>query len=178
MTEDVIIIELLKENIRRFDHYISTTNAKSSIILAFNGITIGSIFLKYDDFVKLFKNPDQYLNIAIPLISLLGISSIISIFFAFRVINPFLKSGNNDNYQSILFFKSISEMSYETYKTKVENSSFDNLIEDLERQSYQLAQGMTQKSIDTKRSVMFIYISLSIILILLILKGIQSFVII
>ncbi len=56
MSENNLKFELIKKNIDRFDHYIGTTNAKSSIILAFNGIIIGAILLKYDIFIKLFED--------------------------------------------------------------------------------------------------------------------------
>lgn len=178
MSENNIKIELLKMNIERFDHYIATTNAKSSIILAFNGLIIGTILLKYDVFIRLFLNPPWCLYIAVFLISLLGISSTISIIHAFRVVNPFLESGKITNeYNSILFFKSISEMKYEDYERKIEKCNFGNLMEDLKRQSYQLALGMSQKSEDTKNSITCIYVSLVIIIILLILKGVVSYVI-
>lgn len=176
MTENDIKIELLKKNIERFDHYISTTNAKSSIILAFNGIIVGSIFLKYDVLVKLFEEPIWCLYLAIVLLSVLGISSIFSIIYAFRVINPFLESGHSEDYRSILFFKSISEMGYDEYNQMIENTNIENLIQDLKKQSYQLARAMTKKSSDAYKSVLCIYISLGIVASLLILKGATSFV--
>lgn len=178
MNENEIKIKLLKTNIERFDQYISTTNVKASIILAFNSIIIGSIFLKYNVFIRLYENPTWGLYISLILIILLGISSTLSIIFAFRVINPFLESGHEDSYQSLLFFKSIAEMKKDTYKEMIKNTNFGSYLEDLEKQSYQLAVGMTRKSMDTIRSITFIYIGLGIIIILFILKGIISFVII
>lgn len=176
MAENDIKIELLKKNIDRFDNYISTTNAKSSIILAFNGIIVGSIFLKYDVLIKLFEEPIWCLYLAIILLSVLGISSIFSIIFAFHVINPFLESGHSNNYRSMLFFKSISEIGYEKYNQMIDNINNENFIQDLKKQSYQLARGMTKKSSDAYKSVLCIYISLGIIISLLILKGVKSFV--
>lgn len=178
MSENNIQIELLKMNIGRFDHYIATTNAKSSIILAFNALVIGTILLKYDVFVRLFSNVNWCLYIAIPLISLLGILSTASIIYAFRVVNPFLESGKITNdYDSLLFFESISKMGYKTYKEKIEKSNSENLMGDLEKQSYQLALGMSQKCKDTEKSIKCIYWSLVIIIMLFILKGVISYVI-
>lgn len=176
MAENDIKIELLKKNIERFDHYISTTNSKSSIILAFNGIIVGSIFFKYDVLIKLFEETIWCLYLSTILLSVLGISSIISTVFAFRVINPFLESGSSKDYRSILFFKSISEMGYEEYNQMIDNTNNENLIKDLKKQSYQLARGMTKKSSDAYKSILCIYISLGIVVSLLILKGVTSFV--
>ncbi|MHA2096395.1 MAG: Pycsar system effector family protein [Candidatus Hodarchaeales archaeon] len=175
MTEEKFSkIGVLERNIERFDHYISTTNAKSSIILAFNGIIIGSIFFSYDVFLKLFEKPTWSLYSAIILFSILGISSIISIIYAFRVINPFLESGHNDQNKSLFFFKSISEMTYEEYKEKLEQSDVQSIMEDLKRQTHQLAIGLAQKSRDTTNSVKYTYCSLGIVICLLILKGVIS----
>lgn len=176
MIENDIKIELLKKNIERFDHYISTTNTKSSIILAFNGIIVGSIFFKYDVLIKMFEEPIWCLYSANILLIALGISSIISAVFAFRVINPFLESGHNENYRSILFFKSIYEMGYEKYNQIIDNINNENLIHDLKKQSFQLARGMTNKSGDAYKSVLCIYISLGVTISLLILKGVKSLV--
>ena len=132
--------------------------------------------MKYDVLIKLFEEPIWCLYLAIILLSVLGISSIFSIIFAFRVINPFLESGHSENYRSIFFFKSISEMGYEEYNQMIENTNIENLIQDLKKQSYQLARGMTKKSSDAYNSVFCIYISLGIIVSLLILKGVNSFV--
>ncbi len=176
MAEENIKIELLKKNIERFDHYISTTNAKSSIILAFNGLLVGSIFLKYDVLIELFEKTTWSFYLAIILLSFLEISSIFSIYFAFRVINPFLKSGHSEGYKSILFFKSISKMGYDEYNRMIDNIKNEDFIQDLKKQSYQLALGMTMKSSDTRNSILCIYISLGIFVSLLFLKGVISFV--
>jgi hypothetical protein len=168
---DEKIIASLQNNINRFDHYIAESNNKSNVILAFNGVLIGAILLKYDVLLKLFESNLWCLNIAIFSIILLGLISIISIRYAFLSIDPFLKSGNVVNkYHSLLFFKSISEMDEEIYIKKIEECTIEDLKNDLARQSYQLAKGLTIKYGYAKKSVYFIYMDLSIFFFLLILK--------
>ena len=48
-------LELLLKKISRYDFYINSTNAKASIIIAWNGIIIGTIFLKYNSIIAILQ---------------------------------------------------------------------------------------------------------------------------
>jgi hypothetical protein len=86
-------VKFLENTISRFDLYIISTNNKASAIIAFNGILIGATFFKIGELVSLFTKYVCFQYGAFIVTSLIAIFSIISLVFAFRVVFPFLESG-------------------------------------------------------------------------------------
>lgn len=164
--------ELLWSNIRRFDHYIATTNAKSAAILAFDGLIIGSVLVKFNAVTNLFAISRPALILSNLLLCGLGVVSGVSMIYAFRVINPFLESGNvAGEYHSILFFGSVVGLSRETYGKKVDGIDQEKLLSDLKSQSYTLAEGLAQKMRDLRWSISFIFMAIVLVIGLFLLKG-------
>lgn len=165
--------DLLWNAIRRFDHYIATTNTKSSVILAFDGLVIGSILLKFNTVTGLFVLSERGLIMASILLCLLGITSSLSLAYAFRVINPFLKSGNvAGDYHSILFFGSVANLTKETYDKKIDELDEQKALTDLKNQAFVLASGLAMKMRDLRSGVSFVFVSIAVIIALFLLKGI------
>lgn len=152
-----IHIDSLFKIISRFDFYFNTTNTKTAFILAFNAFTIGSFALKYDDILKPFAPSYDWCIIAAIFLTLIFASSILSVYFAFKVVNPFLKSPVTIEYSSTIFFNDIVRLeSADQYIKKFGELEQDKFVEDLERQVFTLAQGLSSKFDNLKYSIGFI----------------------
>jgi len=164
--------KFLWDVIRRFDHYIATTNIKSSVILTFDGLVIGSILLKFNVITGLFAASELGLLLAAILLCCLGVTSSLSLLCAFRVISPFLKSGNiAGDYHSLLFFGSVADLTKETYDKKIDELDERKALVDLKNQSSVLAKGLVLKMRDLRFGVGFVFLSVTVIIALFLLKG-------
>jgi|GEM_PF-6159103 len=148
------------------------TNAKCSIILAFNSLIIGALLFKFDEIVKIYNQNLCFEEISIFLLVLIGLLSPISIIFAFRGINPLLKSGEEGSkYRSMIFFGSVSKMQLQEYMKKINSVTDAEIIEDLIRQAKVLADSLAQKMNDMRKAIQFLYGILFLIMALVVLKG-------
>jgi len=164
-------IKFLENTIGRFDSYINSTNNKTSVIIAFNAILIGTALFKFDDLLKLFTKCQYFQYYAIFVIFLLILFSAISMLFAFRAVSPFLESGEEEGvYTSLKFFNSIIKMKKEDYIERIRKLSDEEAISDLGQQSYILAKGLSLKMRYLKTSTIFIFLNLLLLIILMLLK--------
>ena len=166
-------VDLLFKVINRFDFYTNSTNAKTSLIIAWNSFVFGAVLLKYDDILNLFPLTGCPHYAAVFFTTLIGICSIISIIFAFLVIFPFLKSNSTNT--SLFFFGSVSRMSVPDYFAKISDASFETVISDLTDQTVTMASGLSNKMTKLQYSIRAIYIGLIVAAGLLALKAIVSF---
>lgn len=171
-------LELLFRKIARYDFYINSTNTKASIIIAWNGIIIGTIFLKYNSIIEQYCKPEWAYYISNILLILLSISSILSIFFVFKVVHPFLLSSNSKDgtAKSLMFFGDVSEISYNEYAKRESELTYDEALSDSILQAHILAIGLSRKMKDMQKSIRAINFSLVIISILIALRGVIAYV--
>ncbi len=171
-------IDMTLKKISRFDSYIISTNAKASIVIAWNGIVIGTILLKYHQITSLF---DMFLipyYLSIIIIFIIGISSIIAIAYVFQVVYPFLETKEiQDDDNSLFFFGAIAKMSYSSYREKEISSKEDEVLDDVLEQAHILAKGLNEKMHNLRHSINFIKCQLISICLLLIMKLIISFIV-
>lgn len=173
-------IENALKKISRFDFYINSTNTKASIILAWNGIVIGTIFLKYGQVISLYNTYLWSYYLSNVLLVLIGIASIFSIAYAFDVIYPFLKEkdkiktdeDNDNDSGSLFFFGSIAKRSCETYIKEEYASSEKDVLEDVLKQVHILSKGLFDKMNKLRSSINAIKFQLFFICLLIILKGV------
>lgn len=139
--------EFIWKVISRFDHYIGTTNAKATVIVAFNTFVFSAIVLKWADLLFPYKDQRVVAFIAIFLLLVAALSSLVSLAAVFLVINPFLKSPKKpEKYHSRIFFGHIAEYDKaDDYLKCVRSSDEDKLMEDLCMQAHALAQGLDSK---------------------------------
>lgn len=169
-------VDLLFKVINRFDFYTNSTNAKTSLIIAWNSFVFGAVLLKYDDILNLFPLTGCPHYAAISLATLIGICSIISIIFAFLVISPFLKpNSTNMSHSSLFFFGSVSRMSVPEYSAGISDASFKTIISDLTDQAVTIANGLSNKMTKLQNSIRAIDVGLIAAGVLLALKAILSF---
>jgi Family of unknown function (DUF5706) len=145
MTESDRITHL-KFVLGRYDQYANAVNTKGSFLLAFNSFAAGGFVV---NFIKLAEGLKS--NCAIhawfQVISLLFILvSVISICLTIRAVYPALTSGNNrGSYQSLIFFGSVSELSSDTFAQEINSLDNSKTIDDLARQTNQVAVILTGK---------------------------------
>ena len=169
-------VDLLFKVINRFDFYTNSTNAKTSLIIAWNSFVFGAVLLKYDDILNLFPLTGSPHYAAISLATVIGICSIISNIFAFLVIFPFLKpNSTNTSHSSLFFFGSVSWMSVPDFSARISDASFKTIISDLTDQAVTIASGLSNKMTKLQNSIRAIYLGLIAAGGLLALKAILSF---
>jgi hypothetical protein len=170
-------IELLFKKISRYDFYINSTNAKASIIIAWNGIIIGTILLKYTSIIALYLMSVWAYYAANVLLIIMAAASIVSIAFVFKVINPFLSSGSKDiSSKSLMFFGDVAEMSLNEYTKKESDLSYEEALSDTMGQAHILATGLNNKMKNMQQSIKAINFGLLTLLLLVLLKGVIAYV--
>lgn len=136
---------LLDKNLSRFDTYINAINTKAAFLVSFNTFALGTLLLGQKNILSGFSNVKLSCWAVFFFIVCL-ISIAISITLSFLAVNPFLKSGNqNESYKTLLFFKSVSNMNLDEYKERIQHFDDDKLHNDLACQTHILAQGATHK---------------------------------
>jgi len=167
----VFILDVIK----RYDNYIISTNAKASLIIAFNSIILGTVLLKFGDIIS-FYNSSGIRGAVGLLLVLISASSLLSLFFVFSVVYPYFGSKTDDGNQqhSLVYFGSVSKISGQEYLNRLEICSIEGLIKDLTEQATILARGLNAKMLKMRHSIESITFSLVFILFLVILRATES----
>lgn len=138
--------DLLWRVIGRFDFYIGSTNAKAALLIAFNTFVAGGVLLKSVDIWNLFgdyKAPAALASIALLVAAL---AALVSLWFTFKVIRPYLDSERDPNkYHSMIFFNHVAEWSSDRYCDELVKLDEACLEADLARQAHALAKGLRLK---------------------------------
>ena len=95
-------IDLLMKIINRYDTYITSTNAKASLVIAWNGAVIGSILLKYQEIISQFSCMCKLSAVLPILLVMCGLLALISTGLIFGVVFPFLTSSRGGK-DSLIF---------------------------------------------------------------------------
>jgi len=159
-------IDLLIKIINRYDTYITSTNAKASLIIAWNGVVVGSILLKYQEIINQFSRMPKALCVAPILLVVCGVLALVSNGLILGIIFPFLKP-SRDGRGSLIYFGSVAQTDHKEYLKSVSNASVDDLIEDLAQQASTLAIGLNGKMLRLQKSIWVIYLELVVIALLL-----------
>lgn len=170
--KDASKIPLLLDVIKRYDNYIISTNAKASLIIAFNSLILGTVILKFGDIIS-FYGSLRIREVVGFLLVIMSASSLLSLFFVFNVVYPYLGSTADDKKQrtSLIYFGSVSKMSGQEYLDCLENGTIEELTADLAEQAIILAEGLNKKMLKMRRSIEAITFSLVLILVLVIMRA-------
>lgn len=164
-------IKFLEHTMQRFDFYINSTNNKASIIIGFNSILLGATFFKFHELINLFPCIGWPLYLATTIIFMVTIISSVSLLLSFRVIVPFLQSGEEyGKYTSLKFFEPIAKMKEEDYIEKIKKLNDSDAVYDLSKQSHILAKGLSVKMVALRKSTKCILLCLFLLIILFFLK--------
>jgi len=163
--------------IKRYDHYIGTTNFKVGLMMSFLGTIILGLTVRIILLTPAQSGLSCLGNVAI----LTSITTIILSLFAaiqlFRVVFPNTKNNCSDD--SLIFFGDVSscENGSDGYFEKVKNATDDDLIKDIAVQTYNVAGVVTEKfrvlKIAVNTIIFFVVPLLAVSLILLIIEGIN-----
>lgn len=171
-------LEMLFKIISRYDFYINSANSKASIIIAWNGIIIGSVLLKYNSIIALYCKPEWAYYVSNIFLAGLAVSGIFSIFFVFKVVTPFLSSSDSKkgSPRSLIFFGDVSEITHEEYARRASVLTYEEALSDSALQAHILATGLSRKMKDMQKSIRAVNCGLLIIILLILLKGIIAYV--
>lgn len=161
-------IDFFLKIINRYDTYITSTNAKASLIIAWNGVVIGAILLKYQEIISQFSCASKGSTLAGILMVICGILALVSNGLIFGVVFPFL-TASRDGRGSLIYFGSVAKIDPQEYASTIRAASSDDLIEDLAHQSATLAVGLEKKMRRLQKSIWAIYAELVSIALLVIL---------
>ena len=85
----------------------------------------------------------------------------VSNFFVFRVVTPYVPNGEAQ--KSLIYFGSVSKMEPHKYHSQLSEADQNSIITDLSLQVTDLASSLEKKMQTTKTSIVFMCIGLSII---------------
>jgi hypothetical protein len=139
----------------RFDAYITSVNAKAALVATFNTFLLTAVVLKWEDIMKEYAPHMASIRIAGFLLAAAALAAIVSLWFTFRALGPFLRSPKAPGrYHSALFFEHVSEhASSDDYLTVMTEMSATELISDLSHQAHALAVGASSKFRDLRRAL-------------------------
>lgn len=151
--EDEAKISFLWDVLKRYDHYLATTNFKAGLILSFLGILV-------------FGVVNQLLSTANPPLCLkvlavwIVICSIIAICYLLKSVYP--KTKSEISKCSFISFSSVAELNKENYFDGIKSLTTDELIRDLTEQVHEVAIIVNQKFICIKTATEVIQFSILI----------------
>ena len=168
-------ISILLDIIKRYDTYIVSTNAKASLIIAFNSLIMGAVILKFGDIIGFYSTPNMKILVGFLLVTITG-STLLSLFFVFGVVYPFFGNTSEDKKQntSLIYFGSVSEMSNIEYMDKISNTTLEQFASDLSTQATILARGLKEKMQKMRNSINAITFSIVIIMTLVFLRAAEA----
>ena len=134
-------ISFLFDVLKRYDHYIATTNVKAGLLLSFLGVVIFGVVLRLS-FVRLNDGCSSVILLTVS--ALLLITCIYSCWKLINVVLPNVTSSKSD--ESLIFFGDVANMkSKSIYVQKIEAIIESDLQKDLAEQVYFVAKVTDQK---------------------------------
>lgn len=161
--------------IKRYDHYIATTNFKVGLMMSFIGAIVLGLTIRVMSLIPIQSECDYLYYSAIISSFLTIICSLFAAINLLRAIFPNTKT--NDGDKSLIFFGDVAscENGVDGYKEKIEKATPENLLQDLSKQTFIVAEIINEKFRILKISVRIIIYGviplLAISLLLLILEG-------
>jgi hypothetical protein len=153
-------IEFFWRSIQRYDHYIESTNTKSTIIFSLCTFILGGIVAS-DVFADLVQGSTSF---GAKLLTTIGITLVVSTLLvlarSFKVIYP---KTPPDEERSLIFFEDVSQMSRERLLQRVEKLDTKKALRDLVGQNWILSKIATEKFKHLKHA--FFGLKFSIILV-------------
>ena len=171
--DDTEKTEILFKSIGRYDFYINTTNTKASLILAINGLLVGTTLIRVEALLG-SDTPLGYIHDAgVYLFATFGILTILSLYFTFKSVIPFFSSGelSSSSYPSIFFFRSVASLSLDEFSMRIKNLGEKECFDDVINQAHELATGLDSKMKNLRRAFYTTFLNILVLIILVILRG-------
>jgi|TARA_Y100001951_G_C11285107_1_gene268145 hypothetical protein len=161
--------------IKRYDHYIGTTNFKVGLLMSF----VAAIILGLSIRIILMGPPESdcnYLYYTASASSVLTILlSLLAAINLLRVVYP--SSITDEGYKSLIFYGDVmvTENGADGYAKKIKEATLEEILEDLSKQTFMVAEIVNEKfrvlKIAVKISVWGVLPMLAVSLLLLIING-------
>lgn len=143
----------LFEVLKRYDHYIATTNFKVALLMSFIGIVVFGISSKAitQDLSKLNSHTFYFF---ITVVATTIFSALISAIYLLKVVFPNTSNENLDK-KSLIFFGDVSscENGANGYSKKIREISQNEINDDLAKQTFTLAKIVSKKFETLKKSL-------------------------
>lgn len=157
-------IKFLWDVIKRYDHYINSTNTKASLILSFCAAILIGLILKTKDILVQFES--GLLTCIAPILLIVTlIFNIKAIYHSLKTVFP--KTSSYTAGLSVIFYNDVANIEKKAngYYEKITNLTEEQVIKDLSFQAYELSIITTDKFEELKKSVTAIklFITISII---------------
>lgn len=133
--------DFLFEVLKRYDHFIATTNVKAGLLLSFLGVVIFGVVLRltFNDYSN-----DSQTNVFVGIAFLLLTSCVFTAWKLIQVVLPNTTTGNQT--RSLIFFSDVAKLEKSSdYLIKLENITRENLNNDLAEQVYFVAKVTNDK---------------------------------
>lgn len=138
--------DFLWKVIQRYDTYIGTTNTKAAFLIAWNTFLLGVLSVRTPDIVAYLSVLSWGPTVIWICLGAGTLFSLLSLWFTFWVVKPFLKSPRKAmEYQSVIFFGDVSSYSEGQYEKTIAALDVDGAIRDLRTQAHTLAKGVKAK---------------------------------
>lgn len=129
--------ERLLLSIGRFDHYYDSINNKCSVFLALSTFIVSGLVASYPTLIDRI-NCGWFFHCLMSLLLALGLAIMIVVALAST---PFRSSKSG----SLLYFRSIAELTQQDFCRRSESETEDAYLIDLRKQTYALATGLESK---------------------------------
>ncbi|NOQ71166.1 MAG: hypothetical protein GQ574_04130 [Crocinitomix sp.] len=129
--------ERLLNAIIRYDHYYDSINNKANVALGLSTFVTGAMAALYPVFAKI-ADANALMYVIYFLMIAIGMTTIITLVFA---ATPYMKNSTN----SLIYFKSVADMSEMNFKRVSEKRTEDQELDDLREQTHDLASGLSSK---------------------------------
>ncbi len=146
----------LWEILKRYDFYVESSNTRATTIVAFDTFIFSGITLNWKAILPPpSKNNDVVQYFAIALLSVAVISSLISLWKAFSVIDPFIRSANESGAERLQSFFCLGVPFYTPEKTieHLQHLTKEELSKHLSRQVYDIGEALKMKFANLQVSV-------------------------
>jgi hypothetical protein len=134
--------------LRRFDHYVASTNAKGALLVAYNSFVAGALVLKWEDVATVVIGSSQALKgLVIVLIIIVALATLIALSTVFGALVPYLASPKRvGKYHSHIYFEHVAERGdANDYLEAFSSATEQELMYDLGTQVHAVAQGLRRK---------------------------------
>ena len=135
---------------------------------------MGAVLLKFGDIIGFYSNNNTKAFVGFLLV-LITASTLLSLFYVFRVVYPFFGNTSEEKTQitSLIYFGSVSKMSDAEYVENISKASLEQLTKDLSSQATILASGLKGKMLKMRSSINAITFTMLLILVLVLLRAVE-----
>ena len=138
--------DFLWNTLTRMDGYITSTNSKAGMLLAYETFLLGAFILKADEFLDPIA-VDWVRISSIVLITVFGLACVVSLVLTPSVVQPFLKSNSRPGkYHSQIYFGDVSRVANaKKFVELVHGADANSRLDDLAQQVHIVAEAANRK---------------------------------